>query len=459
LDAGGARLWQFTGLLQRSLDQHADAFRSFRAAALADPEDAGIAHGHAQVAVEAGLDAVALFERAMRLAPTSGEVMIGLTAAKFAVGQGPDAEAQLDAALRRSPLWIQGHTQLAQLRSMLGDRRRSTESIKRAQQSHPDNPDLWTALFNLVLTSEDFVALDTAIADARQAGLPDLLTAPFEALTAAEQEQTARADELFEAMEPALRDTISVWQVRHLIRTGRTEQAIVLIDRELEGDREPQFWPYASIAWRLAGDPRGDWLEAGGRLVSTFDLGDKLPPSEKLAKVLRSLHVANAEYLDQSVRGGTQTDGPLLSRLEPEIHDLRVAIVNAIQQYLADLPPPDPAHPLLRERRDRRVRFAGSWSVRLRGSGYHANHVHPQGWISSALYVALPAPAAGDAPEAGWLKIGEAPPELRADSPAIRLIEPKPGRLVLFPSWMWHGTVPFSEGERLTVAFDVRPPI
>ena len=40
-----------------------------------------------------------------------------------------------------------------------------------------------------------------------------------------------------------------------------------------------------------------------------------------------------------------------------------------------------------------------------------------------------------------------------------RKIEPKPGHLVLFPSWMWHGTVPFTQGERLTVAFDVRPPI
>jgi hypothetical protein len=149
----------------------------------------------------------------------------------------------------------------------------------------------------------------------------------------------------------------------------------------------------------------------------------------------------------------------LLSRVEPEIQALRAAIVGAVEDYCAQLPRPDPAHPLLRERRDRRVRFAGSWSVRLRGSGYHANHVHPQGWISSALYIALPAPAAGDTPEAGWLKIGEAPPELRVDSPAVRLIEPKPGRLVLFPSWMWHGTLPLSSGERLTVAFDVKPPI
>jgi hypothetical protein len=30
--------------------------------------------------------------------------------------------------------------------------------------------------------------------------------------------------------------------------------------------------------------------------------------------------------------------------------------------------------------------------------------------------------------------------------------------LVLFPSYLWHGTVPFSAGEmRLTAAFDVLP--
>ncbi|HYD23379.1 MAG TPA: putative 2OG-Fe(II) oxygenase [Croceibacterium sp.] len=40
----------------------------------------------------------------------------------------------------------------------------------------------------------------------------------------------------------------------------------------------------------------------------------------------------------------------------------------------------------------------------------------------------------------------------------MRTIEPRPGRLVLFPSAMWHGTRPFPAGERLTVAFDVARP-
>ena len=231
-----------------------------------------------------------------------------------------------------------------------------------------------------------------------------------------------------------------------------------MIDRQLEGPQAPQFWPYASLAWRLAGDPRWEWLEADGKLVSAIDLTDRLPPLDDLAALLRSLHVATGEYLDQSVRGGTQTDGPLLSRIEPQIRTLRAAIASAVEEYLAALPPIDRKHPLLKERRDQLVRFSGSWSVRLRGAGYHANHVHPQGWISSALYVALPNRTEGEAQHAGWLKIGEPPQELGIDLPPVRLIEPKPGRLVLFPSWMWHGTVPFTEGERLSVAFDVKRP-
>ena len=35
-----------------------------------------------------------------------------------------------------------------------------------------------------------------------------------------------------------------------------------------------------------------------------------------------------------------------------------------------------------------------------------------------------------------------------------------PGRLVLFPSWFWHRTLPFAQaGERISVAFDVMPTI
>jgi predicted 2-oxoglutarate/Fe(II)-dependent dioxygenase YbiX len=55
--------------------------------------------------------------------------------------------------------------------------------------------------------------------------------------------------------------------------------------------------------------------------------------------------------------------------------------------------------------------------------------------------------------------LGAAPPELGLELLPYQFVQPKPGRLVLFPSTMWHGTQPFANGERLTVAFDMARPI
>ncbi|MEY4239318.1 MAG: hypothetical protein RL339_1919, partial [Pseudomonadota bacterium] len=101
---------------------------------------------------------------------------------------------------------------------------------------------------------------------------------------------------------------------------------------------------------------------------------------------------------------------------------------------------------------------AGSWSVRLAGAGFHSSHTHVRGWISSACYVSLPEPDELGAPPAGWLSLGNPPPELGLDLPPLRQIEPRPGRLALFGSTLWHATEPFAAGERLTFAFDVAPP-
>ena len=127
-------------------------------------------HGLARVTLEAGLDAVALFERAGRLDPTSGAVLLGLIAAKLAAGRGLEAEAQLDAVLERSPLWIDGHAQLAQLRAMLGKRDQAQSSIERAITAQPNEQSLWAGLFNLALGQEDFAALEAAVARARACG-------------------------------------------------------------------------------------------------------------------------------------------------------------------------------------------------------------------------------------------------------------------------------------------------
>ena len=78
------------------------------------------------------------------------------------------------------------------------------------------------------------------------------------------------------------------------------------------------------------------------------------------------------------------------------------------------------------------------------------------GWISSCYYVGVPGAVADESAKQGWIKFGE--PDFKVELPLRRAIQPRPGRLVLFPSYMWHGTIPFrSEEKRTTIAFDVVP--
>jgi hypothetical protein len=211
------------------------------------------------------------------------------------------------------------------------------------------------------------------------------------------------------------------------------------------------------LIWRLRGDNRAHWLDGDTALIKPYDLPLSPESLAGLATVLRGLHQARHHPPEQSLRGGTQTEGHLFFRLDPEIAAVRAAIVEAVRNYVQSLPAFEDGHPLLGTPRTHLL-FSGSWSVRLMAQGFHVVHTHPLGWISSAFYVALPdAKALGPAP-AGWLELGAPPPDLRLDLPAYARIEPKPGRLVLFPSTMWHGTVPFNDGERLTIAFDVRRP-
>ena len=99
--------------------------------------------------------------------------------------------------------------------------------------------------------------------------------------------------------------------------------------------------------------------------------------------------------------------------------------------------------------------FSGAWSVRLRSEGFHTNHIHPEGWISSALYIALPDDIDQGEGHAGHIQFGV---PLAMDLPPKRTIHPQIGTLVLFPSYMWHGTVPFTSPQpRITVAFDLIP--
>ena len=260
-----------------------------------------------------------------------------------------------------------------------------------------------------------------------------------------------RAQALFAAL-PADLPGRAVHEIRHRVRRGELERATALADAaRAHRPWDVGAWAMTGMLWRMAGDDRAAWLHEQSGLIGTHALELSADETEAIAAHLRGLHKTRAHPIGQSLRGGTQTRGRLFERAEPEIARLRDVIFAAVRAHWAKLPPVDPTHPLLRHR-ERDVRFDGSWSVRLTDGGFHVAHVHPNGLLSSACYLAVPPE---DAPKAGWLEIGRPPAELGTGLAPLAEVEPAPGRLALFPSTLFHGTRPFAAGERLTAAFDI----
>jgi len=184
-----------------------------------------------------------------------------------------------------------------------------------------------------------------------------------------------------------------------------------------------------------------------------------------LAAELRSLHADRSAPIDQTLRGGTQTMGDIFEQGHPLVDALKARIAQAVTAHVAALGrlAGSSEHPFLGRlpREPGAWRFTDSWSSRLFQQGFHTDHVHPHGWLSSAYYVAVPKGIEDHPQREGWLQLGRPDlplPGVAPDSLVQRLVAPRPGRLVLFPSMLWHGTRPFAAaGERLTIAFDVVP--
>ncbi len=93
------------------------------------------------------------------------------------------------------------------------------------------------------------------------------------------------------------------------------------------------------------------------------------------------------------------------------------------------------------------------------GEGFQKSHIHYSGWLSGVYYVTAPKLSHGDDVRAGCLALGSLDlPEGRESPWGIRDIRPAPCRLVLFPSFVPHATLPTKSPEpRICVAFDVVP--
>ncbi len=469
-DPNQAKYYNLLGLIYKHQKKYAEAITLFETALKLQPGYLEAIHnlGTAYRDEERFIEAVNCFTFVLNNKPDQVETWEAIGSLYHSTEDFDRAIVAYQKLLILEPNNLKMHRVLNNMMWETGRQEGFLSSYLQAMQSCPDSRDLVAAYAEeLALGSHYDQAVDIIEKALHQQGqYPELLhrLAQIKLKIGDRQE----AHHLLEKTLSMVTDNDEYYAdfAQLLLEDGDFEYA--LRQTELAEKINPNYqktWAIKGDCWRLLGDERFHWLCDYENLVKPMEI--KTPDgfahidefNEALEETLTKLHITDVNPRDQTLIGGTQTIGDLYQSRNPIIQKLRMAVLDAAQRYIASLPE-DKNHPHLRRKTDR-LKFAGSWSVRLRNKGFHVDHYHPKGWISGPYYVKLPeavnnSTIDGDRP--GWVNFGASRYGPKENRTAKRVIKPMAGLQVFFPSYMWHGTNAFHSDEiRMTAPCDIIP--
>jgi uncharacterized protein (TIGR02466 family) len=180
------------------------------------------------------------------------------------------------------------------------------------------------------------------------------------------------------------------------------------------------------------------------------------PDSRLLRDLLVDItHTEIAERKQGRLYYGIQSAGNLLKRPEPSFQKLAALIRQKIREYRERYA--DENCGLIRSF-PAEIEFSSSWYLKMKQGGHLTSHTHEDGWISGCVYLVLPTQKT-DASDGGFMygTDGDDLPRRHDNFPAHIVVQ-QVGDIVLFPSSLYHRTIPFtSDEERVCVAFDLKP--
>ena len=457
-----AEAWTAYGTARRGMEDTAEAELAYRRA-LAINSGYGAAHHDLGALLskesrhEEAIDELMIAAKGGIKGP---EIVFNLASSLAGLSRFDESESLLLDGISAAPHNIDLHRLLARLRFMRGDAKWDG-AVQAAISSLPDYLPLRIAHSQLLHAAGEYDKAYDVLNAFSEEHMRD--KAVQSELSAVHQE-TGRYAEALACAENAAAGLEGYGGhidllLDPMMSLGRADEAMPLIELAREAAPLNQWYvALEATAARLLGDPRYEELYDYERFVQPYMIDTPRGWSSieefrsDLNAALVERHKFHAQPLDQSLRNGTQTPRGLLGDPDPIIVSFLQALQEPIEQYRQHIGSSS-AHPMTVRNRGQVV-MTGCWSVRLGKEGYHVNHVHPEGWISSAYYAEVPPEVEDTEAKSGWIKFGE-PRFPVPGATAGKYVQPKVGMLVLFPSYMWHGTTPIHGSQpRMTVAYD-----
>lgn len=464
-----AQIWSALGCSFKDLMQFEEALHAFDKALKIKP-------GYIKALNNKGLtlrllqrpeEAINCYQQALPIGSDIPELHFNIACASYDSGKKEDAEISLNKAITLKPDYVLAHETLNKMYWEHGESDKFTQTFQKAIKVYPESIDLRVSYANqLKMAKRGAEAVEILNTAMRELGAAPKISHCLGQLYG----QTGNAELAVEHISNAvkLEPTNERYRIdvsNFLIQKHQYNEAMIHLDAaQISNPFEQEMWALKGLCWRFTGDDRDAWLNDYDRFIKAkiLDTPEGYDNFEHfihdLRKALINMHNTIETPLDQSVRYGTQTAGRLLYQPVKEVIDYRTVLEKRVREYLSELPD-DQSHPFL-SRKTENFRFSGSWSVRLQSEGFHVNHVHPDGWFSGPTYIEVPQSIRSDDPKkAGWVTFGETGMNLGPDREKIvTSVCPQEGLCAFFPSYIWHGTIPFhSDEHRMTTPCDIVP--
>ena len=406
-----------------------------RAVAL-DAEDAGAQNDLGNVLLAAGrVDAaLAAYRRAVEIDPEKAETHLNLGQALRAKGDLDGAAEALGRATALRPDHAGTVLRMGLVLHAKGNLERAEDSFRQALAIEAENAETCFALANVLYAQG---RLDEAVAAYGQAAAlrADILDASFEV------GKPRHVHAHFDRGDPgAALKACDDLLARHPGQSGALAMKAVALWEAGERDKARSLVDFDRLLRRERSAP-----PAGFADMATFNAA-------------LAAHVQNHPTLQSAPESYSMERGQSTGELLPgrgAAAAFGALVAQAVDRY-RDAVPQDASHSFLADVPDQ-VRIT-AWGVILDEGAYQVPHIHPSAWLSGVYYVALPSSlGADDDGTAGWIEFGRPYWDFRMRTePETRLIEPEEGLMLLFPSYMFHRTLPFAGGgERISIAFDV----
>ena len=361
-------------------------------------------------------------QKSVELSPQDAEVHSNLGATLKDLGRLEEAEASLTQAIRLRPDFAEAHYNLGLTFKELGRLTEAEASYTRAIKFRPN--------FARALISRSYLLIDkgeyeAALSDADAC----ILDAPNKALPLASLYALSRKSEIYK-------------RLADYSKTDPNNMSLAAFSAFFSAvERKPTEYNFCSNPFDFI--HTSNFSTHVSDVVSyTEDIIDELSQLETIWQPAGKLTI-----------NGFQTPDSLNVLEVPtgKIAKLRSIILLEIDAYYSKFQNEEGSY--IQEFPSTRNLFG--WTVTLKHQGHQKSHIHANGWLSGVIYLKVVPSQRKNEGAISFSLNGEGYSD--GSSPDVTF-QPALGDIVLFPSSLYHKTIPFTAMEdRVIIAFDLKP--